>query len=59
MLYAFFSYSELDSLKEKVKPQLFINKNEIMDYPDNSFIIIPKKKQSVKEKKRIVLLKSK
>jgi hypothetical protein len=53
MLSAFFSYAELDSIKEKIKPKLFINKNEIMDYPNNSFIIIPPKTISTEKKKRI------
>lgn len=59
MLSMFISFIELDSLKEKIKPQLFINKSEILDYPDDNFIIfIPQKMADEKNKKPVTKSKS-
>lgn len=47
----FFSFNDLDSLKEKVKPQLFMNKNEIIDYPIKSQYLFLKYKSYPRKQK--------
>ena len=57
MLSVFFSFNESNSLKEKIKPQLFLDKNEIIDYPDKGLFLQLKDKRS--KKKRLGEHKSK
>lgn len=45
----FFSFNELDSLREKIKPKLFLDKNEIIDYPIKGFFYQFKEKGSKKK----------
>lgn len=52
MLSIFFSYDGLDSLKEKIKPQLFLNKHEIIDYPIKGQYKLLKDKKFPRNQKR-------
>ncbi len=52
MLALFFSFNDLDSLKEKIKPKLFLDKNEIIDYPINGPFFQSKEKKSKKKQNR-------
>ena len=45
----FSSFNELDSLKEKIKPKLFLDINEIIDYPVNGLFFQSIEKGSKKK----------
>lgn len=52
MLSVFLSFNELDSLKDKIKPKLFLDKKDIIDYPSKGLFFESKEKGSKKKQNR-------